>query len=81
MTSGTLITVNSPDSKDHGTYMGPTWVLSAPGGPHVGSVVLAIWAISMAIAIESTTILVTVPGPPLLTDINWAITSIITYTV
>ena len=24
-------------------YMGPTWVLSAPGGPHVGHVNLAIW--------------------------------------
>ena len=26
-----------PDSKVHVAYMGPTWVLSAPGGPHVGS--------------------------------------------
>ena len=25
----------SPDSKDRGANMGPTWVLSAPGGPHV----------------------------------------------
>ena len=25
-----------PDSKVHGTNMGPTWVLSAPDGPHVG---------------------------------------------
>ena len=33
-----------PDSKVHGTNMGPTWVLSAPGGPHVGLVYLAIWA-------------------------------------
>ena len=24
------------DSKFHGANMGPTWVLSAPGGPHVG---------------------------------------------
>ena len=23
-----------PDSKVHGAYMGPTWVLSAPDGPH-----------------------------------------------
>ena len=23
--------------------MGPTWVLSAPGGPHVGPMFLAIW--------------------------------------
>ena len=25
-----------PDNKIHGTNMGPTWVLSTPGGPHVG---------------------------------------------
>ena len=24
-----------PDSKVHGANMGPTWVLSAPYGPHV----------------------------------------------
>ena len=32
-----------PDSKVHGTNMGPTWVLSAPVGPHVDPVNLAIW--------------------------------------
>ena len=26
----------SPDSQVHGANMGPTWVLSAPDGPHVG---------------------------------------------
>ena len=31
-----------PDSKVHGTNMGPTWVQSAPGGPHVGPMNLAI---------------------------------------
>ena len=31
-----------PDSKVHGANMGPTWVLSAPGGPHVGPMKLAI---------------------------------------
>ena len=31
-----------PDSKIHGANMGPTWVLSAPGGPHVGPFNLAI---------------------------------------
>ena len=30
------------DSKDDGANMGPTWVLSAPGGPHVGPINLAI---------------------------------------
>ena len=28
-------TIHRPDSKVHGTNMGPTWVLSAPDGPHV----------------------------------------------
>ena len=32
----------SPDSKVHGANMGPTWALSAPGGPHVGPMNLAI---------------------------------------
>ena len=32
----------TPDSKDHGANIGPTWVLSAPGGPHVGPMNLAI---------------------------------------
>ena len=31
-----------PDSKFHGANMGPTWVLSAPDGPHVGPMNLAI---------------------------------------
>ena len=31
-----------PDSKDHEANMGPTWVLSAPGGPHVGPMNLVI---------------------------------------
>ena len=35
--------VNYPDNKVYGAYMGPTWVLSAPGGPHVGPKNFAIW--------------------------------------
>ena len=31
-----------PDSKVHGVNMGPTWALSAPDGPHVGPMNLAI---------------------------------------
>ena len=31
-----------PDINVHGTYMGTTWVLSAPDGPHVGPMSLAI---------------------------------------
>ena len=31
-----------PDNKVHGANMGPTWVLSAPDGPHIGSRNLAI---------------------------------------
>ena len=32
----------NPDSKVHGAIMGPTWVLSAPHGLHVGPMNLAI---------------------------------------
>ena len=32
-----------PDSKVHEANMGPTWVLSAPDGPHVGPMNFAIW--------------------------------------
>ena len=35
-----------PDNKVHGASMGPTWVLSAPGEPHVGPVNLAIRGVS-----------------------------------
>ena len=34
--------INNPDSKVHGANMGPTWVLPAPDGPHVGPMNLAI---------------------------------------
>ena len=36
----------TPNSKIHGAKMGPTWVLSAPGGTHFGPINLAIrvWA-------------------------------------
>ena len=45
---------NHPDSKVHVAYMGPTWVLSAPGGPHVGPMNLAIWVIACRSAREAT---------------------------
>ena len=35
----------APDSKVYGANMGPTWVLSAPGGPHVAPLNFAIWGI------------------------------------
>ena len=35
-----------PESKVHGANMGPTWVLSASDGPHVGPMNLAIRASS-----------------------------------
>ena len=34
--------MNIPDCKVHWANMGPTWVLSAPYGPHVGPMNLAI---------------------------------------
>ena len=33
---------NMPNSNVHGANTGPTWVLSAPGGPHIGPMNLAI---------------------------------------
>ena len=33
---------DNPDSKVHGANMGPTWVLSAPDGPYVGPMNLAL---------------------------------------
>ena len=36
--------LQTPDSKVHGANMGPTWVLSAPDGSHVGPMNLAIRA-------------------------------------
>ena len=40
--TGVHLSVKIPDSKVHGANMGPIWVLSAPGGPHVGPMNLAI---------------------------------------
>ena len=36
-----------PDNKVHGANMGPTWVLSAPDGPHIGPMNFAIWDYSL----------------------------------
>ena len=36
------VPIHIPDSKVHGANMGPTWVLSAQDGPHVGPMNLAI---------------------------------------
>ena len=48
-----------PDSKVHRANMGPTWVLSAPGGPQVGLVNLVIWVVAAVYAILPNSI-----GPP-----------------
>ena len=42
ITTGTMSVLYFPDSKVYGTNMGPTWVLSAPDGPHVGPMNLVI---------------------------------------
>ena len=39
-----LIITHHPDSKVRGARMGPTWGLQDPGGPHVGPMILVIWA-------------------------------------
>ena len=40
--SNVWVVKNTPDSKVHGANMGPTWVLSAPDGPHAGPMNFAI---------------------------------------
>ena len=36
-----------PDSKVHGANIGPIWGRQDPGGPHVGLMDFAIWAVCM----------------------------------
>ena len=38
-----------PESKVHGANMGPIWGRQDPGGPHVGSMNLAIWDITIKV--------------------------------
>ena len=45
------------DIKLHGANMGPTLVLSSPGGPHVGHMNLAIWVAIRSICYTFTTML------------------------
>ena len=42
-----------PDSKVHGANMGPTWVLSAPDGPHVGPRNIAIGVIFLEMYMDA----------------------------
>ena len=42
-----------PDSKVHGANMGPTWVLSAPDGPHIGPMNLAIRDCSITFVLDA----------------------------
>ena len=39
----------APNSKVHGANMGPTWALSAPDGPHVGPMNLAIMGVDQTV--------------------------------
>ena len=59
--AGTVFTrisvqMSYPESKDHGPSMGPTWVLSAPGRPHVGSMNLTIRVFCYCGCCESQTL-------------------------
>ena len=45
---------HDPDSKLHGANMGPTWVLLAPDGPHVGPMNLAIRGVKDVIFLSGT---------------------------
>ena len=46
------INISFPDSKVHGANMGPTWVLSAPDGPHFGPMRLATRVVIVVICDE-----------------------------
>ena len=56
-----------PDSKVHGANLGPTWVLSAPDGPHVGSMNLAIRVFITCIRTQ----VINVSIFPYTTDTSW----------
>ena len=43
-----------PYNKVHGASMGPTWVLSAPDGPHIGPMNLAIWIYTLPPSLASS---------------------------
>ena len=43
VTQGDRVSAAIPDSKAHGTNMGPIWGRQGPGGPHVGPMNIAIW--------------------------------------
>ena len=63
-----------PDSKIHGANMGTTWVLSAPDGPHVGPMNLAIrdtWHSDIPSSILLTGNLVFSPTFTLNTIVSW----------
>ena len=42
LSNSLVLSGNNPDSNVHGANMGPTWVLSAPDGPYIGPMNLAI---------------------------------------
>ena len=50
---GTWLLLAFPDTKVHGANMGPTWVLSAPNGPHVGPMNLAIRVVLLLYVIHA----------------------------
>ena len=47
-TNSSILADYIPDSKAHGANMRPTWVLSSPGGPHVGPMNLTIWDVGFS---------------------------------
>ena len=42
---------DNPDNKVHGANMGPIWGRQDPGGPHVGPVNFAVWAVHLSAGI------------------------------
>ena len=52
-----------PESNVHRACMGSTWVLSSPGGPHVGPMNLAIWHAFMRPGLLPDSFMLTVIRP------------------
>ena len=74
------VVVYNPDSKVHGATMGPTWVLSAPDGPHIGPMNLAIRGVSNSAQFVTMSMLLVVSCMSLY-DINSATYSMLSYSI
>ena len=62
---------NTPDSKVHGSNMGPIWGRQDPGGPHDGPMNLAIWECLNILLINFSQLNITFQKSSANVHINW----------